>query len=340
MNAQLDLPIIPPTVLSGVVEIGRREGAEVDAWFVGTGLDATRLLAADTVKVSYRQAAAAVLRRAVRDMPGKPLGMLVGGRDMLLSMGMLGVAMRSCATVSDAVSVALDLHLASGSLIDVDLEHFDDEVALRFRERRPEPELRRFLIEEAMATLTVFARTVAGSDWSPSRVELTYPPPPYAAEYTRFLRCRVEFSADANRAFFPTKVLDVAFPTHHEPTRALAVDACRRLLGNGRKEPDLVTAVEAVLERDLRHALSAADVAGRLHMSERTLRRQLAGAERSFSAIRDRVRERHAIRLLRESTLPVAIVAREVGYSDIRDFRRAYIRWTGHSPSAERQLTG
>ncbi|BEK90511.1 AraC family transcriptional regulator [Nocardia seriolae] len=333
------MPIIPPTVLSGVAEIGRREGIEVDAWFVGTGLDAAHLLAPDPVKVSFRQAAA-VLRRAVRDMPGKPLGLLVGGRDMLLSMGMLGVAMRSCATVSEAVSVALDLHLASGSLVDVDLEHFDDEVALRFRERRPEPELRRFLVEEALSTLMVFARTVIGGDWSPSRVELTYPPPPYAAEYARFLRCRVEFGADADRAFFPARALDIAFPTHHEPTRALAVDACRRLLGIGREESDVVAAVEVALERDLSRPLSAADVAGHLHMSERTLRRQLAVAEQSFSAIRDRVRQRHAILLLRESSLPVAVVAREVGYSDIRDFRRAYIRWTGHPPSAERRLAG
>ncbi len=333
------MPIIPPTVLSGVAEIGRREGIEVDAWFVGTGLDAAHLLAPDPVKVSFRQAAA-VLRRAVRDMPGKPLGLLVGGRDMLLSMGMLGVAMRSCATVSEAVSVALDLHLASGSLVDVDLEHFDDEVALRFRERRPEPELRRFLVEEALSTLMVFARTVIGGDWSPSRVELTYPPPPYAAEYARFLRCRVEFGADADRAFFPARALDIAFPTHHEPTRALAVDACRRLLGIGREESDVVAAVEVALERDLSRPLSAADVAGHRHMSERTLRRQLAVAEQSFSAIRDRVRQRHAILLLRESSLPVAVVAREVGYSDIRDFRRAYIRWTGHPPSAERRLAG
>lgn len=339
MNARFDLPIIPPTVLSGVVEIGRREGARVDAWFVGTGLEAAHMLAPDPGKVSFRQAAT-VLRRAVRDMPGKPLGMLVGGRDMLLSMGMLGVAMRSCATVGDAVAVALDLHLASGSLVDVDLEYLGDEVALSFRERRPEPELRRFLIEEALSTVMVFARTVAGSNWSPSRVELTYPPPSYAAEYSRFLRCRVEFSADADRAFFPASVLDIAFPTHHEPTRALAVDACRRLLGVDRRESDVVAAVEAVLEQDLRHPLSAADVAGHLHMSERTLRRQLAVAEQSFSTIRDRVRQRQAILLLRESTLPVASVAREVGYSDIRDFRRAYIRWTGHPPSVERRLAG
>ncbi|MEC3956993.1 AraC family transcriptional regulator [Nocardia sp. CDC153] len=339
MNDRIDLPIIPPTVLSGVVEIGRREGVEVGAWFVGTGLDIAQLLAADPIKVSFRQATA-VLRRAVRDLPGKPLGLLVGGRDMLLSMGMLGVAMRSCATVGDAVSVALDLHLASGSLVDVDLEHLDDEVAVRFRERRPEPELRRFLVEEALSTLMVFARTVIRADWSPSRVELTYPPPPYAAEYSRFLRCRVVFGAGADRAVFPARALDIAFSTHHEPTRAMAVDACRRLLGSGRTEPEVVAAVEAVLERDLRHPLSAADVAGQLHVSERTLRRQLALAEQSFSVIRDRVRQRHSIRLLRESSLPVAVVAREVGYSDIRDFRRAYIRWTGHPPSAERRLAG
>lgn len=338
MTTRLNWPIIPPSVLTGVVEIGQREGINVGLWFSETGLDAAQILTAASEKISYRQTMT-VLRRAIRAMPGAPLGMQVGGRDTLLSMGMLGVAMRSCATAGEALSVGLDLHLAAGSLTDLELETFDDEMALRFYERWPDHEIISFLCEEALCSVVIFARSVIGADWSPSRVELSYPPPSYAGEYRRFLHCPVDFSAHANRIFFPAAALAQPLSTHNETTRALAVDACQRLLGLGRSDPNIVLAVETVLDRDLRRPLSMADVAVLLHVSERTLRRQLAAADESFSAVRDRVRQRRATFLLRESALPIGTIAREVGYSDIREFRRAYVRWAGHPPSAERRLS-
>lgn len=338
MSTQLDWPIIPPSILSGIVRIGQREGTDVALWFAGTEVDYRRLVAADSPSVSYRQAIT-ILRRAVRDLPNRPLGMEVGTRDLLLTMGMVGVAMRSCATVGEALSVGLDFHLTAGSLLDITLEQYGDETALRFHERSHEPELLTFLCEEALCSATVFARSLIGERWSPTRVELGYPAPSYAREYGLLLRCPIQFSTEANRVCFPSSMLAQPLSTHCESIKTLAIDVCRRMLGLGRAA-DITMAVETVLERDLPRQLSMADVAARLHVSERTLRRQLALAGENFSAIRDRVRQRRAMYILRESALSIAAVAREVGYKDIRDFRRAYIRWTGHVPSAERRISG
>ncbi|WP_336087385.1 AraC family transcriptional regulator [Nocardia sp. SSK8] len=336
---RLDSPTIPPAVLTGVVEIGQREGCDTAAWFVGTGLEVTQLLTAATMKVSFRQAVD-VLRRALDDMPDRSLGMQVGGRDMLLSMGMLGVAMRSCASVAEAMALGLELHEASGSLMDLEVENLDQDVALRMRERYPEPRLLRFLCEEALASTVVFLRSVFGREWSPLRIELAYPPPVYVKQYYSFFRCPIVFSASANRLVVPAAELALPFPTRSESTRAIAVDACRRLLDIGRGGPTITTAVETVLERDLRTGVTMAEVAGHLHVTERTLRRQLTTEGASFSDIRDRVRERRARFLLRESDLAIGNIAQEVGYSDIREFRRAYIRWTGHPPSETRRRGG
>ncbi|WP_148306957.1 AraC family transcriptional regulator [Nocardia nova] len=337
MSTRLDLPIIPPAVLSGIVEIGQRERCDVASWFADTGLSAAQVFTDNSTMVSFHQAAE-VLRRAVRAMPGRPLGMQVGGRDMLLSMGMLGLAMRSCATLGEAMSVGTELHQVSGSLMDLELEQFDDHVALRLNERSPEPELISFLCEEVLCSTTVLARSVIGSGWSPTRVELTYAPPPYARQYVSFLHCPVEFLAAANRMVLPAAALELPLPTHDKPTQAIAIDACRRLLDLGRTGPTITVTVETLLEQNLRQPLTMSDIADRLHVTERTLRRQLADTGESFSTIKDRVRERRATYLLRESGLPVTAVAWEVGYSDTREFRRAYIRWTGQPPSAARAL--
>ncbi|MCV7038763.1 hypothetical protein BST36_07340 [Mycolicibacterium moriokaense] len=85
--------------------------------------------------------------------------------------------------------------------------------------------------------------------------------------------------------------------------------------------------------------MTMASAAQQLHASERMLRRQLANAGEHFSTARDRVRERCATFLLRESKMTVEGIAHEVGFSDAREFRRANIRWTGHPPTHHRRRT-
>lgn len=136
---------------------------------------------------------------------------------------------------------------------------------------------------------------------------------------------------------FPTSVLDHPLPTHHEPTRAAAIDTCRRLLGLDHTRQDVIVAVETLLSRNLRHPPTMAETARHLRVTERTLRRHLTAAGERYSTIRDRVREQRATVLLQESTLTIEAIAHETGFSEARELRRAYLRWTGHPPSTTRR---
>ena len=55
-----------------------------------------------------------------------------------------------------------------------------------------------------------------------------------------------------------------------------------------------------------------------------------------FIALRDKVRSERARYLVRETTMPIHAIAAEVGFTDPREFRRAYIKWTGHPPTHDR----
>lgn len=324
-------------MLVGLVEIGQSEGHPVARWFAGTGVDPAEILTSPSALVSFRQAAT-IVRRALRAMPDRAVGMQIGARDALLTFGMVGMAMRACTTVAEAVAVGSELHQAAGSLLDIEIEEFGTEFALRLHERHPEPDLVAFLCEEAFCSSLVVARAINGGTvaLSPSLLELSYPEPVYGREYRRFFGCPVTFGGSANRMIFPAEMLAARVPTQHQPTRAMAVDACRRLLGTSGPRPDIVVAVETLLMTNLRRTVTMAEAAESLYLTERTLRRQLAAAGESFAAIRDRVREKRATLLLAESTLSVGAIAAEVGFSEPREFRRAYRRWTGRPPSATR----
>jgi AraC-like DNA-binding protein len=79
------------------------------------------------------------------------------------------------------------------------------------------------------------------------------------------------------------------------------------------------------------------EVACALHMSPRTLRRRLVAHGITFSELRARVCCERAVVLLRSRELSVEAVARELGYSTLSGFVRAFHRWTGKTPAAYRR---
>jgi len=80
-----------------------------------------------------------------------------------------------------------------------------------------------------------------------------------------------------------------------------------------------------------------AATASALGLSPRTLNRHLEDEGSSFRAIKDALRRDLALTRLSRSTQPVADLAADLGYADSSAFYRAFIGWTGVSPSAYRR---
>jgi AraC family transcriptional regulator, regulatory protein of adaptative response / methylphosphotriester-DNA alkyltransferase methyltransferase len=93
----------------------------------------------------------------------------------------------------------------------------------------------------------------------------------------------------------------------------------------------------AAIARDFGdESLSLAAVAHSIATSRRQLQRVFAEQGTSFRRELQRVRMAHAAELLSSGTLPVASVARAVGYRQAAQFSKAFRRHHGHPPSAAR----
>ena len=78
-------------------------------------------------------------------------------------------------------------------------------------------------------------------------------------------------------------------------------------------------------------------VARRLHVSERTLQRQLEQESTAFKVIRDGVRSELARALLTNRALKVEAIAQSVGFEEVASFSKAFTRWSGQSPRRYRE---
>ena len=97
------------------------------------------------------------------------------------------------------------------------------------------------------------------------------------------------------------------------------------------------TAVRQQLMASAGDFLDIAQVAERLHVSERTLRRRLESESTSFRTTFDEVRDLLARKYLAGTDLTVAEIAHLLDYSETVNFRRAFVRWNGVTPSQWRQ---
>ena len=96
---------------------------------------------------------------------------------------------------------------------------------------------------------------------------------------------------------------------------------------------------EDIISRVNRHLLSTPGefpkldaVAGRLCLGARTLRRRLQELGTGYQQILDEVRRELAIEYLRTTSLTVQEIAELLGYSEVTNFRRAFLRWVEVSP--------
>lgn len=337
-DPEFSVASIPTAILVRLRDVATDRGVDTAPWFPGTGISPAQLDAPDA-RVSYRQATT-ILRRALHTMPAGPTGLAVGSRNAVVGFGIVGFAMRSSRTVGDAIALGMEMHRLAGSLMDFELGKYGDDAVLRVFERLPDPELTRFLGEEAMASTLAFGRSLVNENVDPIRLRLSFPEPDYAADYRRYFRCPVEFGCADTEMVFCSAVLERPIPTYSEANLTLARDACERMRGGHDARPDIVASVESILGENLRRSMTMAEVAELLFVTERTLRRYLQAAGEKFSDIRDRVRQQRALFLVRDTGMTIAQIAAETGFSDAREFRRAYVRWNGEPPSRTRGSAG
>ncbi|EIM38103.1 AraC family transcriptional regulator [Acinetobacter sp. HA] len=121
---------------------------------------------------------------------------------------------------------------------------------------------------------------------------------------------------------------------HADPIASqIAINQCEAELSALGERHRIAMRVRDILTNSEQHYLSIEAVADRLHISDRTLKRQLAAEGTSFSTLVDEVRYRHATSLLSRTDFTLEQIADELGYSDVANFSRAFKRWSGRSPS-------
>jgi AraC-like DNA-binding protein len=192
-------------------------------------------------------------------------------------------------------------------------------------------------LETSIAQVVQGVRQLAGADIDPLRVEFAHAAPHRTAAHRAFFRCKIDWDGRCYRVIFPRHVLDTA-PRQASPALFRYLCAEAELSVRALVPQPLVARVRDEVARSLWEGRipQLSELAPRLGMSERTLRRRLAEQSIGYRKLVDSERRERARELLERRDASVTRVALELGFADVSALSHACRRWFARSPA---QLT-
>jgi AraC-like DNA-binding protein len=314
-----------------LTRLGEERGMPAEQVLAGTGLELDRLRVPGT-EVTGRQELQ-VLRNLQRARPGLDLGLAAGRRYHLTTYGIWGFALASSPTVRDALEVGSRFVDLSFTFCALQVELQDGELWLCLDDRAVPDDVRSLVVVRDLTGLrTITTELVPGLELL--RLSVALPPPDDLAAWVEVFGVVPEFGAARNVAVIDADLLDLPLPQADELTAATTERQCRELVDRRRARGGVAGLVRDELVGAPADMPDAEEVARRLAVSERTLRRRLAEEGTSFRTLVEEVREALAEELLGTGSLSVEQVARRLGYAETASFTHAFTRWKGVSPRA------
>lgn len=291
-------------------------------------------------QAAFQGSEAMVLLETAVDLSGDPcLAIRLGQKLGIASYGSFGFAVMSCANLRESIQLLLRYGQVLFQSRWTALEH-EDGLVLRANITLGTPARQQLVTELSFSNVSAVGRSLYGSRVEGAdgvEIHLNFSRPSHTACYRSAFNAPVTFDCEYSQLLLPARVLDTPVKTANRSEHVVFHQQCEEMLRGLNSVEKTTAAVRQVLIQSAGDFLDIAQVAENLHMSERTLRRRLEAESTSFRSTLKEIRDLLARQYLAETRLTVAEIAHLLGYSETVNFRQAFARWNGVTPSHYRQ---
>ncbi len=248
----------------------------------------------------------------------------------------LGFALMSCANLRTSTKLLLRYGKLQFSNR-WEAHELGDGLLLRLNFDVGTPSQQILVKELYLTTLTRAARLLYRGSPEGAELQLDYPAPVQQDYYSTVFGMPVKFNCEYTQFYIPSEILDKPVRSADLAGHVVFHQQCEEKLRSLADADKTTTAVRLLLMKSAGQLPDIAQVAGSLHMSERTLRRHLESESTTFRAIVDDIRNLLAREYLSDTPLSVAEIAHLLGYGETVNFRRAFVRWNKLTPTKFRE---
>jgi AraC-like DNA-binding protein len=164
--------------------------------------------------------------------------------------------------------------------------------------------------------------------------------PAHRSAYAILFSGPTTFGAEQASVQFDARYLSLALRRDEKALQQMLQHALPLTVLQYRRDRLLVQRVRQALVNHAQQSHSSEALASLLHVSPRTLHRQLKEEGATLQGLKDEVRQARAVELLHRTERPIKQVAEAAGFRNEKSFIRAFKSWTGLSPAAFRKQGG
>jgi AraC-like DNA-binding protein len=323
-----------------LVLIVERAGGSVDELLAMSGLERIPVVGVGE-RMKQETDAIVMIQSAIELTKNPALALHLGRRVDIASLGSFGFAVMSCAYISDCIRLMSRYQKTLGAGPSWQVFNQYDGIVIRTTVTLGSAEQRRIVSELLFAQFCATTGFLISGPLEGAELRLGYPAPRHASEYQRLLAIPVRFDQPHSQLRLPKTLLNSPVRTANPAGQVVFLQQCEELLRSHNQVENTSAAVRRLLVQSAGNFPSICQVAQRLNVSERTLRRRLDGEANSFRAIKEEVKNMLAQNYLANTELTVAEVATLLDYTETVNFRQAFVRWNGVTPTDYRrqQLT-
>ena len=274
-----------------------------------------------------------VLETAVAMSGDTTLAIKIGNGLDLAGYGTYGFALMSCSDMD----AALELFLRYGQTFLKSCSWHrsvsKDGIILRLQQDTGTSYQKMLVTELAFSQMYFASKLLVARPAEGIRVHFSYPKPAHFGVYEKNWLLPMEFDQEHTQIFMADQWLRQRVRTGDPTTNVLFSQECEELV-SGMTEVDETTAnVRRLLIHSAGSFLRISEVAEKLHITERTLRRRLTAEGTNFRTIFDDIRNTLARNYLSKTSLSVVEIADILNYSEATNFHRAFQRWNSTTPA-------
>lgn len=306
------------------------EGYSLDSILEDTGIQESDFRNLDH-RVTYRQRIQQISNvLSIKNDPAYWLG--AETQISISDYGLLGYAMVSSETLGRAIQIAVKYHKTAGAMFDLHFFRDRSEAVLRLEHFLVGGAVGQYMAEEIFLGISPLIELLLGKPFKPSQVALNYQSTVSLKQYEDAFNCDVKLDQQFCEYRFDVKFLDEKLAAADTNVARGCEEACRKLLIQMDIEDDLVSRICHLLLSTPGEFPNLSMVAESLSIGTRTLRRRLKELGTSYQKVLDDVKKELAIEYLQTTSLSVQEISDLLGYSEVTNFRRAFVKWVKLSP--------
>lgn len=279
----------------------------------------------------------ALLDDASHALGDPQLGFHIGQTMETNYLGALGYVLASSDSIQDAMERLMRFHRLVHDVNEMRLSVRSGHFVIEWTDTRGR--FGRHFDEMGIAAFVRCYRDLHGDQAVIPRIDFINPQPPNIGPYLAYFGEGVRFDQPTTGVHIPIEYLSLPFKTSDPVLKELLEQQVSQSLSDLAEDRAIDRRIKRIIARTVCSGLPSLDqVAEALRLSPRQLRDELRRQGFSFRTLsRDALKSLAEVHLANRH-LSVQQVSQLLGYSEQSAFCRAYKGWTGHSPSAFRQM--